>query len=87
MIDVGFLSPSPLNPKNFNPDSFIISFETIHSAKIITSDFINCFFEYAIIGNNSNFNRYKSDSFIYINSKRYTLDKFYKIMIDIKVLK
>ena len=40
MIDVGFLSPIPLDQDNVNTDTFITSFGTMHSAKTITTDLL-----------------------------------------------
>ena len=82
MIDVGFSSPFPLDQENVNTDTFITSFGIIHSAKTITTDLANRSFEHAITGSNPNSNRHESDPFTYITSARYTLDKFYGIMID-----
>ena len=45
-------------------------------------DLVNCFFDYSITRSNLALQHYKSDSFIYITSKRYISDKFYGIMID-----
>ena len=87
MIGVGFSSPFPLDQENLNTDIFITSFGTIYSAKIITIDLTNRFFEYAITGNNPNFNRHESDPFTYITSKRYISVEFYGIMIDTKASK
>ena len=66
MIDMRFSSLSSLNQDNVNTDIFITSFGIIYSAKTITSDLVNHSFEYAIIGNNPNFNCHKSDPFTYI---------------------
>ncbi len=82
MIDVGFSSPSPLDQDNVNTDTFITSFGTIHSAKIITTDLANRSFDHAITGSNPDLKRYESDPFTYITSERYTSDEFYGIMID-----
>lgn len=88
MIDIRFSSPSPLDQNNistdpFITDTFITSFGTIHSARIIKTDLANCFFEHSITGINPSLEYYKLDPFIYITLEKYTLDEFYGIMIDI----
>lgn len=87
IINIEFLSPSPLDKKNLNTNTFIIFFEIIYSAKIIIIDLANCFFKHALTGNNQDSKHYKSDLFTYITSKRYILDEFYKIMINTKTSK
>ena len=87
MIDFKFLSPSPLDKENSNTDTFITSFETIHSVKIITINFANCFFEHILTTSNQDSEYHKSDPFIYITSERYTSDEFYEIMIETKTSK
>ena len=87
MIDAGFSSLFSLDQDNVNTDTFITSFGIIHSAKIITSDLTNCFFDHAIIGNNPNLKRHESDCFTYITSERYTSDEFYGIKINIRAFK
>lgn len=87
MIEVEFSSLSHLDQENVNMDSFITWFGVIHLAKTITIDLANCSFENAIIGSNPNLNYLKSDPFTYITFKRYTLDEFYGIMINIRVSK
>ena len=82
MIDVGFSSPSSLDQDNVNTDTFITSFGTIHSAKIITTDLANRSFDHAITGSNPDLKRHESDPFTYITSERYTSDEFYGIIID-----
>lgn len=82
-----FSSLSPHDQNNVNMDTFITFFETIHSAKTITTNLANHFFKYAITKNNPNFNCHKSDPFIYIILEKYTSDKFYKVMIDTRASK
>lgn len=82
MIDIRFSSFFLLNQDNVNTDTFITSFEIIYLIKTITTNLTYYFFEHAITRNNPNFNCHKSDFFTYITSKRYILDKFYKIIID-----
>lgn len=82
MIDIGFSSPSLLDQENVNTDTFITPFRIIHSAKTMTIDLANRFFDYPITGSNPNLKRYKSDPFTYITSEKYTSDIFYRIMID-----
>ena len=67
--------------------TFITSFGKIHSAKTMTMDLANCSFNHAITGSNPDLDRHESDPFTYITSERYTLDEFYKIMIDTRASK
>ena len=87
MIDIGFSSPSPLDKKKLNTDTFITSFGIIHLAKTITTNLANCFFEYALTGSNHDSEHYKSDLFTYITLERYISDEFYEIMNDTRASK
>ena len=53
----------------------------------MTTDLANRFFDHATTKSSLNLKRDKSDFFIYITSKKYTLDKFYGIMIDTRASK
>lgn len=53
----------------------------------MTIDLANQSFDYVITGSSSDLECHKSNLFIYINSERYTLDKFYRIIIDTGVSK
>lgn len=53
----------------------------------MTTDLINYFFKYAITKNNLNLKSYKLDIFIYIILEKYILDKYYKIIINIRAFK
>lgn len=87
IIDIKFLSLFPLDQDNIKTDTFITSFEIINLAKTITKNLANCFFEYSRTGNDPNSICNELNSFTYITSKRYTLDEFYRIMIDIEISK
>lgn len=87
MIDVRFSLFSLLDQENLNTDTFITSFRTIHSAQIMTTNLANRFFDHATTKSSLKLKRDKSDFFIYITSKKYTLDKFYGIMIDTRASK
>lgn len=54
---------------------------------MITINFTNRFFDHTINENNLNLNCHNLNLFIYIILKKYTLDKFYRIIINIKALK
>lgn len=51
------------------------------------TNFINCFFKHAITKNNLDLKYHELNFFIYITLEKYTLNKYYKIMIDIKAFK
>lgn len=53
----------------------------------MTINWANQFFDYVIPRNSSDLKYYKSNLFIYILLKRYTLDNFYEIMINTRVSK
>ena len=82
MIDVRFSSPSNLDQKNVNTNTFITSFGTIHQAKTITQYLANRSFDHVITGADPTLTPNESDPFKYITSERYTSDKFYDIIID-----
>lgn len=87
MIDVRFLSLFLLNQKNINTDTFITSFKIIYLIKIIKTDFTKFFFEYTIIKSNLDLKCYKSDFFVYITPEKYILDKYYRIIINMRAFK
>lgn len=87
MIYIKFLSLFMLDQENSNINIFTISFRTIHSAKIIIINLINYFSDYAMTKSNLDLKYYKSNPFTYITLEKYSLDKFYGIMINIKASK
>lgn len=87
MIDVRFSSFFLLDQENLNTNTFITSFRTIHSAQTMSIHLANQFFDYAITKSSINLKRHKSDFFTYITSEKYTSNKFYRIIIDIRASK
>lgn len=82
MITIGYLLLSPFDYHNFITDTFITSFGIIHLGTRIIIDPTNCFYDHAINRNNPDIHWHNLDFFTYISSERYTLDKFYEIVID-----
>ena len=87
MINIGSSSHFSLDTKNLNTDTFLTSFGTIYLAQTMLTDLTNGLFNHSITGSNLVLQHHKSDPFTYINSKRYTSDKLYSIMIDIVAFK
>ena len=52
MIDIRSSLSFTLDQENVNTDTFITSFETIHLAQTMLTNFINCYLNYIIIGSN-----------------------------------